>query len=651
MKIILKLTMGFLAISLLVGIVAYFGISATESIQRAYSTAYEETVPVMQTLEDLKFAGSDITVSTEVFISLLSNNHTENTTIEREDEELSLAIEDYNNTFKRYESSVNEFFPYEKGILEEIRSKGQKLQNTSRELIDLKKQGVSESHVQKKYMELEDDEVEFMRVVGDALAQEKEEYAERKENLEYSIAKAKDIILIASFFTFITAITIGFYLSNYFSNPIIRLKEASVKVGKGELDTKIDIKSTDEIGDLGNSFNKMTEDLKKYSVEITSAKNFLDNIIKSMADMLIVLDADKTIKMVNQPVLDILGFKNNELIGKHFGVIAAEEELLKIARSDDPDKTGLSKNVEITCTTKDGRKVPVSFSESFIFDNTGRIQGIVCLAKDITERKRAEEELIRANIELKKADELKTKFLSVVSHELRTPLTPINAQLQMILAGYFGDVTEKQKTSLEMILRNTTRLDRLIVDVLDISKLEAGVMKFNMAAANLNEVVENAVETMRTQAQDKNLKLTFNENKVPGVIIDKDRITQVIINLINNAIKFTDTGGLIKVELSGNTDHAIVKVKDNGIGIKKEDLERLFTPFQQVDSNQTRKYEGTGLGLAICKRIVTYHGGKIWIESEFGKGSTFQFTIPYIYKIREESIGSNMFEKVLEKEA
>jgi signal transduction histidine kinase len=226
----------------------------------------------------------------------------------------------------------------------------------------------------------------------------------------------------------------------------------------------------------------------------------------------------------------------------------------------------------------------------------------------------------------------------------------MNAQLQMILAGYFGDVTENQKKSLEMIRRNTTRLDRLIGDVLDISKLEAGVMKFNMAAANLNEIVENAVETMKIQAWDKNLKLTLKEEKVPEITIDKDRITQVIINLINNAIKFTDAGGIIEVELSGNTDHALVKVKDSGIGIKKEDQQKLFTPFQQVDSSYTRKYEGSGLGLAICKRIVTYHGGKIWIESEPGKGSTFQFIIPYNCKIKDGDNESNLLEKVLEME-
>ncbi len=260
-------------------------------------------------------------------------------------------------------------------------------------------------------------------------------------------------------------------------------------------------------------------------------------------------------------------------------------------------------------------------------------------------RKEVEEKLKQANIELKRADKLKTQFLSLVSHELRTPVTPITAQLQMMLAGYFGEVTEKQKKSIEMVLRNTARLDRLIGDILDISKLESGAMKFVMAKADLNETVEHAVEIMESNARKKNITITLKEDKIPEIVFDKDRIAQVVINLVNNAIKFTDPGGTIDVCLLNNTSYAIVKVTDNGIGIKKEDLERIFVPFEQVDSSMTRKYDGSGLGLSICKGIVASHGGEIWVESEAGKGSTFQFTLPYRREIAEKNVKVNLFEK------
>ncbi len=194
----------------------------------------------------------------------------------------------------------------------------------------------------------------------------------------------------------------------------------------------------------------------------------------------------------------------------------------------------------------------VEVSTSPILDEEGGISRVVHVSRDITERRLAEDRLRQANIELKKADELKTQFLSISSHELRTPLTPMRAQLQMILTGYFGEVTEKQKKSLDMVVRNTSRLDRLIGDILDISKLEAGVMTFIMAVGNLNEVVENAVETMRPQAQYKNISIDLKENEVPEIVFDRDRVTQVVVNLLNNAIKFTDPGGSIRsMEIQG----------------------------------------------------------------------------------------------------
>src|SRR5665811_560800 len=164
-----------------------------------------------------------------------------------------------------------------------------------------------------------------------------------------------------------------------------------------------------------------------------------------------------------------------------------------------------------------------------------------------------------------------------------------------------------------MILRNTGRLDRLIGDVLDFSKLESGVMKFNMVPASMKEIVENAVETMKIHALNKNLKITLKEEQIPLITIDKDRITQVILNLIHNAIKFTDAGGVMQIELSCNAENVTIKVKDTGVGIGTEDIDKLFKPFQQLDSSYGRKYEGSGLGLVICNRIIMNHGGNIWV--------------------------------------
>ena len=461
---------------------------------------------------------------------------------------------------------------------------------------------------------------------------------------------------------------------------------------KGDLSMRTVVTGGDELSNLSGSINTMLDALEHSQHELRKSEEHYRSLVQTSPDAVMLLDQDGRILVANQRTAELHGFKDiEEVIRKNiFELISQEDHQYAIDNLKKILETGGIKNIEYTMLRKDGTRFPAELNASLIVDTGGKSRSIIYVVRDITEhkraeevlqrahseleqrvqertaelarankilkteiteRERAEEELKQANIELKKADELKTQFLGIVSHELRTPITPMNAQLQMILAGYFGDITEKQMKSLEMIQRNTKRLDRLIGDVLDISKLESGVMKFNMDAANLNEIVENAVETMKIQVWDKNLKLILNEDKIPEITVDRDRITQVIINLINNAIKFTDAGGMIQVELSSNADHALVKVRDNGIGIKKEDQAKLFTPFQQVDSSYTRKFEGSGLGLAICKRIVTYHGGKIWIESEPGKGSTFQFTIPYNYKAREQVRKSNPLSDLMMSES
>jgi PAS domain S-box-containing protein len=378
-----------------------------------------------------------------------------------------------------------------------------------------------------------------------------------------------------------------------------------------------------------------------------AAEEKYSNLMDNANDAIITTDLENRITGWNKAAEELFGWTAPEVSGKIFSSILVPDNLIEDRYKSDPNSLNgiISTTMETVRLRKDGTKIDVSLTISPILNEDKKIIGLFDIIRDITEHKHAEDNLKKANIELKRADELKTQFLSIISHEMRTPITPINAQLQLILAGYFGELTEKQKNSLEMIQRNTERLDRFIGEVLDISKFEAGVMKFDLIPANLNEIVGNAVETMKIQALNKNLELIFKEDKVPEVVIDKDRITQVIMNLINNAIKFTDAGGVIEVELSSDIDHAIVKVKDNGIGIKKEDMDRLFKPFQQLDSSYGRKYGGSGLGLAICNRIITYHGGKIWAESEFGKGSSFQFIIPYTHKIKEEKVDSNLFEE------
>lgn len=230
--------------------------------------------------------------------------------------------------------------------------------------------------------------------------------------------------------------------------------------------------------------------------------------------------------------------------------------------------------------------------------------------------------------QLKEAMEAKSQFVSMASHELRTPLTIIKEGIRLVLQGKSSQLDDKQKMLLGLAQRNVDRLARLINNILDFQKLDSGKIDFNIQDNDANEVVREIKETMTTLANDEKLSLiTELDESLPIVKFDRDEIMQVLINLVSNAIKFTDQGGVtITSAREGNTIR--ISVQDTGPGIKKEDLPRLFHEFGQLMDGSNRKPAGSGLGLVISKKIIERHSGNIWAESEYGKGTTFHFVLP-----------------------
>lgn len=230
--------------------------------------------------------------------------------------------------------------------------------------------------------------------------------------------------------------------------------------------------------------------------------------------------------------------------------------------------------------------------------------------------------------QLKKTMEAKSQFVSMASHELRTPLTSIKEGIRLVLQGKSSQLDDKQKKFLGLAQRNVDRLARLINNVLDFQKLDSGKIDFNIQENDANEVVREIKETTATLANDKKLSLiTELDESLPIVKFNRDKIMQVLMNLVNNAIKFTDQGGVtITSAKEGNTIR--ISVQDTGPGIKEEDLPRLFHEFEQLTDISNRKPGGSGLGLVISKKIIERHNGKIWAESEYGKGTTFHFVLP-----------------------
>ena len=236
--------------------------------------------------------------------------------------------------------------------------------------------------------------------------------------------------------------------------------------------------------------------------------------------------------------------------------------------------------------------------------------------------------LSRMDEERKEIDNAKTEFLSITSHELRSPMTPMKAQLQMLENGYFGKLTKEQKDSLAIVIRNADRLDKIIVDFLEISRIEAARLSFVFKETDLKETIHETVEFMKGAAKEKNIQLIVDVEKLPIIEVDPDRVNQILRNLIDNAIKFSDENSKIEINAKAKGDYIIFSVKDYGCGIIPEKQIRIFEPFYQVEKTLCRKHGGTGLGLAICRGIAESQKGNIWVESNLDEGSTFYFTVP-----------------------
>jgi len=300
--------------------------------------------------------------------------------------------------------------------------------------------------------------------------------------------------------------------------------------------------------------------------------------------------------------------------------------------------------VESVHRRKDGSLFPLETSMCLLTVG-GRVL-VMGIDRDITERKRAEDELRlhrdhlgelvaarTAELEVAKeraeaADRVKSAFLAAMSHELRTPLNSILGFTGILLRGLAGPLNDEQRKQMGMVSNSAGHLLELINDVLDLSKIEAGQLKVEAEEFDLPASITRVAMAVSPLADKKQLKVTRSIGPGVGTITsDRRRVEQVLLNLLSNAVKFTPAGE-ITVECAVRGDYVVTSVRDTGIGIKPEDLDRLFRPFQQLDSGLARVYEGTGLGLSICKRIIEVLGGEVSVESEPGRGSTFSFTLP-----------------------
>jgi NtrC-family two-component system sensor histidine kinase KinB len=351
---------------------------------------------------------------------------------------------------------------------------------------------------------------------------------------------------------------------------------------------------------------------KKYRKVLAEQKK-TDAIIRSVAEGLVVVDAQGKVVMVNPAAERLLGSSKKDKIGKHITDDLKEHQLVSFAKGAAERE---EREIELASKNDDTKKV-LRASSAVIEDENGQTVGMVSVLSDITKQK--------------ELDNLKNTFVANVSHELRTPLVSMEKSLALILTKTAGEINKDQEQFLGIAQRNLKRLTLLINDLLDLSKLEAGKLQLKREPTSIKKVVEESVEGLNTWAGTKDIRLEkIIQEGLPELNIDPNRLIQVLNNLIGNAIKFTPKEGKVSIEakLADTNPEIQVCVTDTGIGIPKENLPKIFSKFYQIGERSASDISGTGIGLSIAKEIVELHGGRIWVESEHGQGARFIFVLP-----------------------
>ena len=437
------------------------------------------------------------------------------------------------------------------------------------------------------------------------------------------ISEVVQILVSASAVAVVITIFLAIIISQGVARPIAEMRTQTLAIAQGNYSGKIRIYGNDELGQLAETINDLALKVKDAQETTEAERQRLDSVLKHMSDGVIATDRRGRVMIINNRAVELLGINQEDAVGK---------SIMKVLNLD---KTFtfrhlLEKDDELILHVEnEGDKEDSTLQGEFsiIQRETGFISGVVCVLTDITEQEKIEQE--------------RRNFVSNVSHELRTPLTSVKSYTESLQEGAWKN-PEIAPSFLKVIATETERMIRMVSDLLHLSRMDQGNMELEKEYISINDLLSHILDRFDMMIQsgalrDKNYQIVRDFTKrTLWVDVDQDKITQVIDNIMNNALKYSPEGGTITCRLMETHNSVVMSITDEGMGIPRKDLSHIFERFYRVDRARARSMGGTGLGLAISKEVLLLHGGRIWATSLENKGSTFFISLPYVSFEEEE---------------
>ncbi len=427
-------------------------------------------------------------------------------------------------------------------------------------------------------------------------------------SIQRTLFAVRKTIFIGTIFALFLALMFAWVVSRLISRPINRIIQVSRSFSKGDFSRRIELSSPDEVGELASTLNSMAHDIEDKIREVTWQNQHLSAILNSMIEGVIVLDKHGRIVSVNPTIEKIFRVTRADAQGKLFLEALRNNDLSEIINQ--VLKTGRPLSQELSLIWPVQKIFQVNATPVF---ERNAVTGCLVVVHDITE--------------IRKLETMRRDFVANVSHELKTPLTSIKGFVETLLEGAFED-KENSRQFLKIIQVHSDRLNNLINDLLELSSIESNEITLKIEDFSLTQLAREAIDGFSSQIKKKNIEI---RNELPSDLIiraDRNRVEQIVTNLLDNALKFNKENGSVKIYSDYTDDKIRIYVEDSGLGIPAKDIPRIFERFYRVDKARSRELGGTGLGLSIVKHIVELHGGIVGVESVEGLGSKFWFTIP-----------------------